>query len=675
MSLYYPQSAGVRLLDYDGTFFQGQNSSMDPGQLPLGQYWNSINTINIGGVLSCRPGYRCLVTFPMGNLQGCTIFRPKAGLEQFVVVVDGIVYVAPYPFLSFTQVPNVLMLPWARQVFFMQAVQSASRNDTSFTSAITVISPRNVLFIQDGGNTAPAFFDGSNSGHIRDNLFETPAGGAMMWVGDRLWVAVGNVVYASDISNPFSFREQIYLSSVQGFQFDGDVTAMAKTPSLEAPQLIVFTDHNATVIQANIRDRTKWPTTDQFQVEVLQTGCVGARAVVNHFGELAWFSAQGVVVFDFATAGKLSTRLPIRDNEMLISKTRVADNLESVAMATYGQFALCSVPSGDVYNKHTWCLNDVSYETLSNSSGPSWCSVWLGTRPVQWVGGVVSGVERLYHVSVDEDGNNRLWEAFIPDRLDNGCPITWSLETRGYFGATSQAGKVPGADCRFQWADIALSGVAQDLNLGVFVAGGLRGEYKAILAKRISVTQGSLATDRPIIATTDIFDFKPQERVARTQDANQQDTNNETGSCPVESPNLEGIDNSFQLLVVGQGPATIRWIRSFALTVPEIVSGEPQACIDEQPFNCVRFDGAGQHEDNAVLAAEELSVRDISHFVSVKTATVSEDGVSAIGIGTAESVISQAAADRVASIIATRMAEVEVAAALPTIVSLGEGFP
>jgi hypothetical protein len=142
----------------------------------------------------------------------------------------------------------------------------------------------------------------------------------------------------------------------------------------------------------------------------------------------------------------------------------------------------------------------------------------------------------------------------------------------------------------------------------------------------------------------------------------------------VESPNLEGIDNSFQVLVVGQGPATIRWIRSFALTVPEVITGEPQACIDEIPYNTVRFDGAAQHGDNILQVTEELAVRDIQHFESVKTAVVSEQGVSAVGVGMAESIISQAAADRVANIIAVRMAETEVALTLPPVLSLGEGF-
>jgi hypothetical protein len=667
--------AAATLFDFDGAFVQGMNSSMEPGQLPIGYYWDSINMVNVGGVLSCRPGHRCLVTFPMGNLQGATIFNPRVGLSQFIVVVDGIVYVAPYPFLQFAQLPNVQMLPWAKQVFFVNAVQSAKRTTTDFSSPITVINPRNVLLIQDGGNTAPAFFDGSTSGHIRDNLFETPAGGPMVWVGDRLWVAVDDTVYASDISNPFSFREQIYLGNVQGFHFTGTVTAMAKTPSLEAPQLAVFTETNASILQANIRDRSLWPTTDNFQIEVLQTGCVGARAVVNHFGQLAWFSPQGLVVFDFATAGKLSTRLPLRDNEMMRSKGRVSDNLDCIALGSFGQYALVSVPSGDYYNKHTWCLNDVSVESLTNSSGPSWSSVWLGTRPVQWVTGVVSGIDRIYHVSVDEsDGQNRLWESFTPDRLDNGCPITWAVQTRGYFGATSQSGKIPGSDCRFQWSDVALCGVAEDLNLGVFFAGGMRGEYKPILAKKISVARGSLRDDVPIVATSRLFEFKPQQRIVRTQDANQTPLNTETGSCPTESNKLEGVDESFQVLVVGQGPATVRWIRSFAKSTPEDMSGSAEACIDEVPYNTVRFDGPGVADPNIVVATEELAVKDLQHFTATKTVTVTDQGVSAMGIGSAESIISQAAADRVATIIATKMASVEISGSLPPVISLGEGF-
>ena len=50
-------------------------------------------------------------------------------------------------------------------------------------------------------------------------------------------------------------------------------------------------------------------------------------------------------------------------------------------------------------------------------------SVWTADVPAS-----LSNVLTLY------DGNNRLWEAFSADRLDDGCPITWYLETRAVNG-------------------------------------------------------------------------------------------------------------------------------------------------------------------------------------------------------------------------------------------------
>jgi hypothetical protein len=482
----------TRLLDYDGTWFRGVKSDCDPSEVPLGSAWMAINMINTGGVMSCRPGYRCIVTFPKGKLQGASLFRPQIGFEQIVCCIDGKVYAATYPFKQFRMLPNVLMSPTAKQIFWTQAVQSARRTSTDFSATIEVIPPRNVLFIQDGASTAPAWYDGSDSGHIRDNAFETPTGSSMKWVGDRLWVANANNVFASDISNPFSFREQIYLASISAFTFPSEVTALATTPSLEFPQLIVYTKSNASIIQANIRTRAQWPLTDNMQVEVFQVGCSSQRSVVSHFGRLSWYSESGFVMFDAATVGKLTARIPVRDNEMLLSKTRLNEDLSLVAGAAFGQHLMMSVPHEDSFNKHTWVLNNASLETLNDDSGPSWCGYWLGTRPVEWVYGVIAGAERIFHVSTDEDGENRLWECFRPDRLDNGCPITWALFTRGYFGATAQQKKLPGANVKFCWADVALCGVAEDLDIGVFYAGGLRGAFKPSHVETDKGCQGQL---------------------------------------------------------------------------------------------------------------------------------------------------------------------------------------
>jgi hypothetical protein len=665
-----------RVADYDGTFFRGAKSDSDPGQLPLGYYHMGINVINTGGVLSCRPGMRCIVKFPEGKLQGATLFRPRFGLEQMVVCIDGVVYVAEWPFISFRFLSNVQMSPHAKQVFWALTTQSAERRTNDFASAINVIPPKNVLFIQDGGNTAPAWYDGSQSGHIRDFEFQTPAGGPMVWIGDRLWVAQNDKVFASDVSNPFSFREQIYLGGQTAFYFSSDVTAMSRTPSLAFPQLIIFTESNASIIQANIRDRDLWTTTQDFQKEVFQVGAASHRSVVSHFGQLMWFSNSGIVFFDAAIAGQVSARLPIRDNEMLKSKTRLADDLTLTAGAAFGQYFLMSVPSEDRFNRHTWVLNNASLETLTDDSGPSWPGYWLGTRPVEWVYGQIAGQERIFHVSTDEDDQNRLWECFRPERLDNLCPIMWAVETRGYFGQTAQVRKSePGVPFRLHFADLAICGIEEELDIGVFYAGGLRGAYTPILAKRISVERGSLVFDQEITVTTELFAYKGQSRILRTEDANAQPiAGNESGSCPVETGRIDGLDESFQLLIVGHGPATIRWIKVFGTEEPEQASGDPAACQSEDPYNAVRFDGAGVRSADLATLDDQFLDHALRLYLSNQTVTLTQDSASATGVGSSESVVSQGAADRVASRIATREAEIELQQTLPPIFSVGQGF-
>src|SRR5579862_37611 len=216
-------------IDYDATFFRGAKSDVDPSSLPSGYYWTGLNLLNLGGVLSTRPGYRCVNKLADGNLQGATLFRPILGLEQLVVAVDGLLYVSPYPFETFKQIPNITLSPNAKQIFWAQTLQAAVRTDPGLNSAIKIIPPRAVLFALDGGNSAPAWYDGSNSGQVSGNNLDTPAGGPMAWVGDRLWIARDNQVFASDISNPFSFRERVYLGGNESFFFTSEVTALVTT--------------------------------------------------------------------------------------------------------------------------------------------------------------------------------------------------------------------------------------------------------------------------------------------------------------------------------------------------------------------------------------------------------------------------------------------------------------
>lgn len=678
-----PPSPSTRIIDHDGSFFSGVKSDQDPGQIALGYSWMAVNMINVGGTWSCRPGYRCVQVLPDGNLQGGFIFAPQSGLEQAIVAVSGRIYVAPWPFVDFTMLPNIKFSPYARQIYWCQSVQSVERiaadgvsPGTGAAPAIKALpAPKSVVFFQDGGLTAPGWYDGSNSGHVAGDAYGTPSGGDMVWVGDRLWVARGPQVFASDISNPFSFRETGYLGGQVSFFFRSDVTAMVVTPSTESPQLMVFTGVNGSIVQANIRDRSQWTTTANFQEEVIGVGCQSSKSCVSHYGRLVWFSPQGIAFYDPALSGKITTRLPVRDNEMLVSKAVLSDDLSQVAAGVFGQWLLMSVPAEDTFNRHTWVLNHASLTTLSDDSGPSWSGYWLGTRPVEWMSGQVANTDRIFHVSVDFDGKNRLWEAFLSDRLDNKCPITWGVFTRGYFGATAAIQeKPPGTRCRLSWVDVAFSAIDEDLNLGVFYAGGTRGGFRQIMSKLVAVSRGSLSHDLVLDNNSTIFGFKAQSRTLRTEDANQQTPDDAEGSCGVETGDEDNIDRNFQLLIVGHGPATLRWVRPFAFLVPEDLSGDAIACDDETGINAVRFDGVGVKEPTLADAVQDLAARPPLDYKSVKTQVVTQGGYESVGVGVGESMVSQAAADRVADIIATRRGENDVSQLQPPIFSTGVGF-
>jgi hypothetical protein len=357
---------------------------------------------------------------------------------------------------------------------------------------------------------------------------------------------------------------------------------------------------------------------------------------------------------------------------MMVSKTSIGDDTGLVSGCSFGQFFLMSVPSEDSYNKHTWVCNNASLETLQDESGPSWCGHWIGTRPVEWISGVIADTQRIFHVSVDADGKNRLWRAFNPNCLDNGCPITWAFDTRGFFGVSApNPQKLPGSRCRICWADIGVTRISEDLNLGVYYAGSSRGAFKQMLAKLIRVEPGSLAYDQLITGDDVIYAFKPQSRFIRTEDVNQQPVE-DTGTCGIEREDTENIDESFQLLIVGHGPASVRWIRLFGQTVAEDWSGEPGACDDETCFNALRFDGIGAKGDSFDDVEDALANAKPPAFFSNKTALVEQGGMAAVGVGSAESYISQAAADRVAQIVAVKSAENELRSMLPPVISIAK---
>jgi hypothetical protein len=401
-------------------------------------------------------------------------------------------------------------------------------------------------------------------------------------------------------------------------------------------------------------------------MELFGVGAVGQRSLVSSFGQLSWFSPSGFTTLDMALAAKHTSRLPIRDMEMLVSKEQLAGaDLSTVAGGSFGPYILMSLPAADAYNEHTWVYQSTAEEAITGDRPPIWAGYWTGTRPVEWMRTDLGG-ERLYYVSVDHDGQNRLWEAFQPDRLDNDCPITWALWTRGYFGVGSPTQKPPGRNCLFRFADLALAAIDEKLDVGVWFAGGAKGAFSQIAAYQLSPMRGSLRAGVILTGEDLLFGLKAQSRNLRTGDALQQDDS--TGTCGVEKSTFGEEDESSQLLIVGHGPASLRWIRAHAQLQPEDPSANPDAlsATPEDPV-AVRFDGMGA-TDIADLAVP------LDVFSGVATYTATLGNYSSTAAVVATSLVSQAAADRVAAQTAEIQAEATVARMNPPILGMGKGF-
>ena len=194
------------------------------------------------------------------------------------------------------------------------------------TSVMSVV----LTYAGTGYEVEPTVFFTDPSVSTTDPLFglitkyQTPAGGPMVWSGDRLWVASGNKLFASDISNPTSFVENVYAAEGGFFEFTEPVTALAEAPSPTNPFVAIFTDTSTSAIQSSIRTRSSWKLTPGFQNKIFPgVGCVSQRSVVRPLGELWWMSPFGFISFNSAATASQNSKLVPQDTKMLISKSNL----------------------------------------------------------------------------------------------------------------------------------------------------------------------------------------------------------------------------------------------------------------------------------------------------------------------------------------------------------------
>lgn len=427
-----------RVYDGEERFDLGVDSLDHPSKVNSRYLSWLFNGITKGNVVQTRPPYRSLLRSTGSRAQGCTLFTPTNGQVQLVFAVDGRIYTSNFPFNSCSRLTAIQFDPYVDHVVFKEAVQAAEPDGAGGTRLRT---PRAVLMMQDG-KTRAAFYDGQESRHLDpspitngtpDAPSETVIGLWMEWIGNRLWVSKGRFLYASDIFDPLHFIEIQYLAGGGAFQCpDGaEITALKRTSN--AKQLLAFTAINTTRINAGNTDRSTWATSPDFVAILFPgVGCDAGKSPIDVSGEIMWYGRDGAHFYNAVGESVQLAKNSSQSQEMQRSYENMSPTTSRVCTFNYKSYAGLSVPSGDVYNRHTWVIDTSSSDKLAATLPYAWQGVWTGIRPVEWTTGVINGVERCFCISQDRDGAVRIWEAFASGIGDNDEPIECFAETRGH---------------------------------------------------------------------------------------------------------------------------------------------------------------------------------------------------------------------------------------------------
>jgi hypothetical protein len=564
------------------------DSLLYPTDLTPGTYAYGVNIVNRGGVIQTRPGKRRLISFSGHKAQGHYWVRTIDDRNYEMVAVDGQVYTAPFPFTTWTQLPGVNFLGDADRIWFSNTVQAVTYNPDN---TIAVINAKNVVFMQDG-TSLPCYWDLSdfssgvvNTAYVTGNPAKPlPIGTAMIWQDNRLWVAVGPLVYASDLLYGASFTEEEYLASQTGFRFPRSVVNFWPQP---VQGLLVYTDSSMHSLMSWLQDRTTWQSQENppFQQDInLEVGLIAPWAITNLHGMPWQLTARGVISYDRALTTNLTTVLLTADGEMQRSKSLFGPDMTRACFGAWENILLCGMPASAVKNRHTWIMDAGIAEKLNNTQGMCWTGIWAGTRPVNFTSPIVQGTQHCYELSYSSgflalDYNEspspqpetnlppqayiHLWENFIPNQLDDvESEIFCSVETKAFTLTTDDY-------YRFVFGEFMLCNLKGIVPVQVYIA-GLAGNYQLLFRTTLRADVGPWGnpTEDTILyyvsqgRTTQFENYRRQVRHLRTQEwvVNEKPTD---GAACLEIGRNDGIDKGFQLMIQWQGRLGLRQFKFF----------------------------------------------------------------------------------------------------------------
>jgi hypothetical protein len=648
-----------RLVKTTANWIHGVNSVRSPWSLPEDQAKFAVNVNMRGGIAQTRNGFKMKLSLPKGNFQGGiiynankqakaastitnlagvkitqkqTIFTPDGmefsapELPYAVFVVDGKVYYSPFPLTqpktwSDYQLADISLDPDVPEINMVIATQSAAIN----TSGGTTVTPSHRMIIfQDGINT-PYYWDGSNkTGGVAQDM---PVGYWMAYSGNRLWVANGNIISASDLANPLGWTERTTGAGRGDFSVARPVTAMHDhIGQNNDTRLYVFTDQATYSLASGVLDRAQWSTTANFQQTLFPNiGCVAGKSIAFQNGLMWWYSQGGLVSVDVAASSYLSSQVLYKDVEMAKAKRLMAADYTGICATSFENYLLYSIPYFEKLNSATMVLDYAAASEWNQARTPAWSGVWTGIRPINWSSNVINGIPKCFAFSIDynstSDGSfNHLWEAFIPERYDTYLEINQD-------GTTNE--RVNRIYCQFETALLG-----DELNLKQLVYGeldctqiagtvdvqvsyrGNKGVYQSILNSRLLAVndpyQYETSNQADQIANLGIL----QTQYRRLITENVQRT---TKSESCESKYTLDVDKAFSFLVEWCGSMGIDAIRMYQ--DPWIEKSVGKTNENETKYCVVGEDGSSISIDLSPAAQEQVG-NSPNSWSSTQTRTV-----------------------------------------------------
>jgi hypothetical protein len=610
-------------------WMHGVNSVRNPWGLPDDQLKWAVNATIRGGIAQTRPGQKMRLSLPAGNFQGGVVFSAnrvyqsassttvngvvqttpatiynydgtqstESELSYIVFAVDGNVYFSPFPLTQPKdwqqyRLKNIHMDANVNKLYFCVATQSA---ELSSGGDVTVTPSHRVLMIQDGIST-PAYWDGSDSYGAESSAI--PIGKWMAYSGNRLWVSSGNIVLASDLGNPISWKERVSGVSRGDFSFARPITAMVDyIGQNNDTKLYIFTDRSTYSIASGVLDRNQWTTIANFVTTLYPNiGCIAGNSIAFQAGMMWWYSQGGLISADVAASAYLSSQVLYKDVEMARAKRYMAADYTNICAASFENYLMHSIPYLETMNSATMVLDYAPASEWNQSRSPAWSGVWTGTRPIMWSSGVINGTPRIFQFSVDyaptNDGSfNHVWECFMPERYDtylsmNPDGTTTEFYNRIYSSIETALLGDKMDKKQFIYAELDACQIGGTVDLNVSFRGS-KGSYIPILKKRLlaATNKYQYETSPSADVINDLGYLRTQYRRLVTETSNR---NSKFISC--ESPDTLDVDKAFSLLIEWCGEMGIEAVRMFLDPWSDKSHGSPNS--DETNYCVVGEDGS-----------------------------------------------------------------------------------